>query len=105
MEADRVGWDERSAKASQIDRRFKHICMYRRNMQIFTYVRTNIKCVMMDIILFLFGMEFMEYLINSNIFFFLLIAALKVKLMVRRSVNQLVEQGIFPREYQFVCIF
>lgn len=39
-------------------------------MQILMNVRTNIKCVMMmDIILFLFGMEFMEYIINLNFFF------------------------------------
>lgn len=29
------------------------------------------------------------------------LVALKIKLMVRRSANQLVEQGILPRKYNF----
>jgi hypothetical protein len=40
---------------------------------------------------------------RADPFFCLFVSALKVKLMLRRPINQLVAQGIMPREYLASC--
>jgi len=40
---------------------------------------------------------------RADLFVCLFVSALKVKLMLRRPINQLVAQGIMPREYPASC--